>query len=176
MAAVWTDEQDALMVKCLAEGMSRAEAGAEVNKQFNTKYSRNAAIGRAWRKGLRSTLKPGRNKSQRYPPSPQCVAAAAAKRRQAHPAPIHQKALPMPQFNRDGFHGLRCDEVEPLNVPLIELQDSHCRWPVSKHPAAALFCGHFKIEGSSYCLDHYALSVGRGTDSERRAHRVSDVA
>jgi GcrA cell cycle regulator len=74
----------------------------------------------------------------------------------------------LPRFNRAALMDLRCDEVKPLNVTLLELEPHQCKWPVSGERANTRFCGHLRLEASSYCLDHQALSIGRGTPSERR--------
>lgn len=60
---------------------------------------------------------------------------------------------------------------EPL---LVKLEDNNgCSWPVNDG-APYLFCGHSRLGKYSYCAMHRELSRGRGTDSERSAHRVSD--
>ena len=73
----------------------------------------------------------------------------------------------LPRFNRAALMDLRCDEVKPLNVPLFELEPQQCRWPYGDR--SFVFCGHLRLEASQYCLSHYALSIGPGTPSERRA-------
>jgi hypothetical protein len=50
---------------------------------------------------------------------------------------------------------LRCAEVEPRNLPLIELGTDECRYPYGDGPL--LFCGHKKIKGCSYCEPHFDL-------------------
>lgn len=60
---------------------------------------------------------------------------------------------------------------EPLYVSLVD--NNGCSWPVNDG-APYLFCGHAKLGKYSYCSMHHKLSRGRGTDSERSAHRVSD--
>jgi GcrA cell cycle regulator len=161
---IWKDEYDAFLQQCLVVGMSRAEAGAEVNARFGTKFTRNAVIGRCHRKRLQSTLKPGTNFGQvRHAPSRQCIEAGAMARRKPAQPLIQPRVIPM-----------RCDDVEALNVPLIELRDSQCKWPVSGERAHTLFCGRLRLEASSYCPRHHDISVGRGTYSERRADQISD--
>lgn len=65
---------------------------------------------------------------------------------------------------------LRCVEVDPLHVNLLDLQPEQCRWPYGEGPYT--FCGHPAVFGS-YCGPHFGLSVGGGTRSEQSANRVS---
>lgn len=60
----------------------------------------------------------------------------------------------------------------PLLLKLFELGNHDCRWPVGGEKADTLFCGHPQARGSSYCDCHKRMSFGRGTESERSAHRV----
>ena len=59
-------------------------------------------------------------------------------------------------------------------VNLIELKSSHCRWPLwGMEPGLSIaerpYCGDPVQENSSYCPCHYQFSIGRGTESERKA-------
>lgn len=170
----WNADRDARLCQCVSNQMTGGETAKELNNAFGTTYSRNAVIGRAFRLRMRFQSRCAGPRSGK-PPSPQCTAAASQKRSKPAPAPIHTRVATMPQFNRDGFHGLRCDEVRPQNVTLLELAPNGCRWPFG-WGSPYTFCNHPQVETSQYCLDHLAMSVGRGTDSERRAHRVSDAA
>lgn len=60
----------------------------------------------------------------------------------------------------------------PLLLTLLELGNRDCRWPVGGEKAGTLFCGHPQAPGSSYCDCHKRMSVGRGTESERNAHKL----
>lgn len=60
---------------------------------------------------------------------------------------------------------------DPLYVSLVD--NNGCSWPVNDG-APYLFCGHTRLGRYSYCSMHHKLSRGRGTDSERSAHRVSE--
>lgn len=44
----------------------------------------------------------------------------------------------------------------PAHLSLFDLQPHHCRWPYGDGPFT--FCGHDKIEGSSYCAAHARMS------------------
>ena len=62
----------------------------------------------------------------------------------------------------------------PMSIPvgLEDLQPEHCRWPVDIDLEQIMFCGASALVGKSYCHAHRALSVGRGTESERSVFRA----
>lgn len=59
-----------------------------------------------------------------------------------------------------------------LYVTLVD--NTGCTWPLNDG-GPYLFCGHAKFGKYAYCEHHHERSRGRGTVSERSAHRVSDV-
>lgn len=66
----------------------------------------------------------------------------------------------------------RAADVESERLLLRELKAESCRWPDEERDGATgqyTFCGHSKMAGSNYCADHYAISIGPGTQSERSA-------
>jgi GcrA cell cycle regulator len=65
---------------------------------------------------------------------------------------------------------LRCVEIEPRNILLVDLEPGDCRYPYGDGPFT--FCGHPAHEGS-YCLPHFALSSSPGSPRERAATKVS---
>lgn len=65
---------------------------------------------------------------------------------------------------------LRCAEITPRNLTLMELEAEDCRWPYGEGPF--VFCGHPVFHGP-YCASHKALAIGHGTGSERAASRAS---
>ena len=50
---------------------------------------------------------------------------------------------------------LRCTEIVPRNVSLIDLESDDCRYPYGTDEIT--FCGHLKQPGSAYCAAHHAL-------------------
>lgn len=50
---------------------------------------------------------------------------------------------------------LRCVEVEPLNIALLDLEPHHCRYPTMAG-GVTTYCGH-QILDRSYCHDHFWL-------------------
>jgi hypothetical protein len=73
---------------------------------------------------------------------------------------------------------MRCVEIEPLNLSIMDLTENTCRWPAGGYPddTPITFCGHWCPKEVPYCFDHQRLSIGIGTPSERSAHRLSTTA
>jgi hypothetical protein len=151
------------MRQCLADGMTFKETAKHLSERFGRRYTRSAIGGRCNRIRVKSVNPPACRVGSKQERTPAREQASQARRKPAQPL-IQPRVIPM-----------RCDDVEALNVPLVELRDSHCRWPVSGERAATLFCGRLRLEASSYCPAHHDLSVGRGTSTERAAHRVSGL-
>lgn len=70
---------------------------------------------------------------------------------------------------------LRCVEILPQRVSLMDLADDGCRYPFDGvgDEASIVFCNHPQRKDSSYCTPHFWLCRGEGSYSERDAHRVS---
>jgi GcrA cell cycle regulator len=82
---------------------------------------------------------------------------------------------PMPVFERTEAVELRCVEIAPRHLSLIDLEPGDCRYPYGgdEDGEAITFCGHPRRQGSSYCTPHFHLTCGPGTASERTANTVS---
>jgi len=81
--------------------------------------------------------------------------------------------MPAPQqFSCEPISGLRQADVVPLLLPLLDLAPDQCRWPYGD--GLFVFCGCEVWGSGPYCEPHLSLSQGRGTSSEREAHRVSN--
>lgn len=135
---VWTDEQSEVLVALLAQGRSYAEIAETLNEQFNTSYSRNAACGKGFR--LRVTAPP----KIKAPP----------RERKRKPAAVSVKPPPRIEEIR-----LRCAEIEPRHLTLEQLDPDDCRYPFGEGPFT--FCGRLKLEGRSYCPEHFRLSTAK---------------
>jgi len=57
-------------------------------------------------------------------------------------------------------------------LTLLELEPGDCRWPVNDG-SPFLFCAAPAATGGPYCACHAAMSIGRGTQSEREAVRFA---
>lgn len=169
LAAKWLPEHDIALRTHLAAELSYSQAAAKINAEFRTSYSRNAAIGRGNRIGLKSLCpnyagerKPRRKKG--YVTADGIV--ERTRRRKAKPQ----------QFACDET-GHRVADVVPLHLSLIDLDVGQCRWPYGDGSAALpyTFCGCEQFEGSSYCANHVALSTQeeRTWSDERRARAAA---
>ena len=81
---------------------------------------------------------------------------------------------PAPPFRGTKPVELRCVEIDPLHLSLVELERGNCRYPYGgdEEGEAITFCGHPRRPGSSYCTPHFHLSRGPGTPAERSACAV----
>jgi GcrA cell cycle regulator len=136
----WTDAAVVRLRDMLDGNATFREVAAELG------CSRNAAIGKANRLGLRGNSagkprlevspKPKRIRTRPQPSMPVAVIAFPIKR--AEPPPVF---------------------VAGEGVALMDLERKHCRWPLgAKLQVTTRFCGHDKRAGSSYCEHHHRLS------------------
>jgi GcrA cell cycle regulator len=75
----------------------------------------------------------------------------------------------VPEFERVETPALRCVDVEPRHLSLLELAVGDCRYPYGgdAEGEAITFCGHPKREDSSYCPAHFHLTQGSGAMTAR---------
>ena len=67
---------------------------------------------------------------------------------------------------------LRCVEIAPRNLTILELEPNDCRYPYGEQ--VITFCGHPKESGSSYCFPHQRLTLGHSpliSEAERQRRR-----
>ena len=164
----WAPEHSDALREHLALGLSFSEAARRINSKFKTDYTRNAAIGRAKRMGL---VGPGGPKTppRVVPPPlerPYIPATSRSRSTALFPfAPEPGKAEPL---------NLRCVEIEPRHLSLVELEHGDCRYPYGgdEEGEAITFCGHPRHTGSSYCTAHFHLSrnpIAPAEDAEAAA-------
>jgi GcrA cell cycle regulator len=158
----WAPEHSAALRDCLARGMSYADIALALNARFNTTYSRSAALGRARRMGLAGNERGGNDAG---PPS---------KSRQMGLHHLRDRFAStarwfVPVFERVELPKLRCVEIEPRHLALIELEVGDCRYPYGgdEEGEPITFCGHPRREGSSYCTAHFYLTCGPDALPER---------
>ena len=163
----WAPEHSGALRELFALHLSFARIAAVINERFNTVYSRNAVLGRARRMGLAGNDRSG---------SSRC-----AQPRLDRPGEVHlvestspRFSWPVPPFKATKPFELRCVEIDPRHLSLIELEPGDCRYPYGgdEEGEAITFCGHPRRPGSSYCTPHFHLSRGPGTPSERAACAV----
>jgi GcrA cell cycle regulator len=142
--------------------MSYSEIAGAINAKFGTAYSRNAALGRAKRMGLAGP-EPAREPGH-WPKQP---SKASLCRRREHHQPEFMR--PMPVFERTETAPLRCVEIVPRHLSLVELEPGDCRYPYGgdAEGEAITFCGHRRRLGSSYCAPHLYLTREPAATPER---------
>jgi GcrA cell cycle regulator len=158
----WTVEHDAALDKYLQRKFSFSQAAAAINKEFGTAYTRNAAIGRANRIGLKSICPPTGGLHVNRKPRSMPWAAQGVSQRTYY------------RRRKQDVSAYRCVEVAPLNLSLVDLDSGQCHWPYGDGPFT--FCGHPQLPGFSYCGPHYVLSIGTGTVGEQNALKLPRAA
>lgn len=128
--------------------LSYSDLADQINKEFGTRYSRNAAIGQARRLGL-TGKKPASSGGGGIAHRPQQNYKRA---RIVRPKPHHE---PIGVVTESVAFKLRVVPVAPLHLELAELEPHQCRYPDGHGPFT--FCGHPVRPGSSYCGSHHAL-------------------
>jgi GcrA cell cycle regulator len=150
----WAPEHSDALRELIAKGLSFAEAARAINSRFNTSYSRSAALGRARRLRLGA--------DDRRQPSMPTRPAEQDEIVERHPVNSRPLTLPWPtpMFKEVVPVKLRCVDIEPRHLSLIELERGDCRYPYGgdEENEAITFCGHPRRPGSSYCGPHFHLS------------------
>ena len=167
---IWAPEHSDALRDCLSRGMSYGQAASAINARFGTKFTRNAAIGRAKRLGLGTArvrkVLPRRRRPGRWGESAPKTPQKNAPQRVVRPIAA---AAPAPEPEAVKPVKLRCVGIKPRLLAFADLEPGDCRYPYGgeKEGEAYAFCGHPRIPRSSYCRPHHALTHGLGTVSER---------
>ena len=169
MQSSWKAKHTKALREYLAEGLSFSEIAAAINARFsNTAFSRNAVIGRAKRLGLAAAARPGAS-LRIFPKRP----PKARKSRLSQPRERHiPDFMPrIPAFEPTEMPKLRCIEIAPRHLALVDLEPGDCRYPYGgdEEGEAITFCGHPQQEGFSYCTPHFQLTRNPDSLLERPA-------
>ncbi|XIA64426.1 GcrA family cell cycle regulator [Bradyrhizobium sp. TZ2] len=157
----WAPEHSDALREHLAWGLSFSEAARRINATFKTAYTRNAAIGRAKRMGLAGSGRP--ETAPRVIP-PRLERPYDPRTSKSKSNEFSSSLFRWPALGSDGgrteLANLRCVEIEPRHLSLIELERGDCRYPYGgdEEGEAITFCGHPRRPGSSYCTPHFHLS------------------
>jgi GcrA cell cycle regulator len=161
----WAPEHCDALRAGLAAGLSFSQVAKAINAKFKTAYSRSAALGRARRMGV---VGPGRSKpapGSSPKPAPTIDAARVCRSSERQDRGL---LWPMPVFEPAGLVELRCVEIVPRHLSLLDLEPGDCRYPYGgEQDAAVSFCGHPSAAGRSYCAPHLRLTRGPGALSVR---------
>jgi GcrA cell cycle regulator len=163
-ATNWAPEHSDALREFLARGMTFSEIAKAINSKFKTAYSRNATLGRAKRMGLGRPVRP------ESLPEAKPRLSRLGELRPAEPRTSKFHWSP-PAFEEAEPLNLRCVEIEPRHLSLIELERRDCRYPYGgdAEGEAITFCGHPRRPGSSYCTPHFHLSRDPAAALERPA-------
>jgi GcrA cell cycle regulator len=155
-ARTWTAEHDAALKRMRTNNFSSAQIAVALNGEFGTRYSRNAAIGRAHRLGLTLT-----------DPRPQQPAKVFKIRDASKPRIRYVTAkVKLQELDPEPFSDLPID-VCPNRVTLLSCEPSHCRWPAADDGSAEMVCGDTKVAGYSWCARHARVAFSPAQQRRR---------
>jgi GcrA cell cycle regulator len=170
----WTVERIDALRQLYADGWSASQVAAKLGGT-----SRNAVIGKISRLGL---ISPKLKRYDSYGGNMDGRKAGMVERelkpRKARQSvirivPANGNSAKMRVFSsaKTEMSPLRCVEIEPRHIHLMDLEDGDCRYPYGDNPFT--FCGHPTATGS-YCQLHFELIRGNGSPRERSAVKVSN--
>jgi GcrA cell cycle regulator len=92
-----------------------------------------------------------------------------APRRRSDDSALLELLRRRPVLRRRKAVPLRCVEVNPRHLTLVELERGDCRYPYGGEVEgdAVTFCGHRRRKGSSYCTPHFHLTRNPDVPTER---------
>jgi GcrA cell cycle regulator len=161
----WAPEHSQALREYHARRMSYSEIAKAINARFATSYTRNAVLGRAKRIGLADTEQDRVLKQQLASMLENC--ASRAKSLETNPSDTRSSGVRLPEFGPRKLAGvkidpveLRCVDVSPRHLLLVELERNDCRYPYGgdEDGSAITFCAHLRRKGSSYCTPHFHLT------------------
>lgn len=162
----WSEEKVERLKALHRKGLSCSIIAHELGD-----VSRNAVIGKLHRLGL-SNASSTVHRDNQYGRKPRAPRKSPGKAVRIVRANGNSNRLRLFETAKIEVEQLRCAEVDPMNVGLLDLEQHQCRYPVNNH-SPFLFCGHRKMEGSSYCAPHFMLS--HRPEIDRRA-KLREVA
>jgi GcrA cell cycle regulator len=141
----WTTERIALLKNRIEAGFSRTQIAREIG------VSRNAVIGKANRLGLSRAQGPVRQLDR-----------STAKIARPRKATQHRILRALRANPRLAFAEVPGDC--PNRCSLFELQQWHCRWPISDPGTEDFgFCGNNPVKGLPYCAAHARMAYRPGS-------------
>jgi GcrA cell cycle regulator len=164
----WADEHSEALRELRKSGMSYSRIADAINARFKTTYSRNATIGRANRMGLAGPDRPdGR--------SDPTMSAEAPRLHKLREHLVSESRRSMPIFESMKPVNLRCVQIDPRHLSLLDLEPGDCRYPYGgdEEGEVITFCGHPRRQGTSYCTTHFYLTHGHDAAPERPSGIVS---
>jgi GcrA cell cycle regulator len=171
MQSNWEADHTQALREYLAKGLSYSEIAAAINARFKTTFSRNATIGRAKRLGLAAAARPGAS-PRIFPKRPPKARKSRLRQPRERHVPDFMPRIPV--FEPAEMPKLRCVEVVPRHLALIDLEPGDCRYPYGgdEEGETISFCGHPRQEGFSYCTPHFLLTRNPDIALDRPAGTV----
>ena len=175
----WTDESIDYLRELYADGRySGAQMAAMIFARFKSAVSRNAVIGKLHRLGLGQTkceriLARRQARIDRGEPAIKRVRVRAERTEHMPRAKTVRRREP---FDIDPDMVDLPVDFSPCAVTLLDLGDSHCRWPIGDPQLPDFrFCGARRSGEHPYCGRHcriaYAGKVSRETHQDWRARQ-----
>jgi GcrA cell cycle regulator len=173
----WPPEHSQALREYHAKGMSYSQIAKALNARFVMAYTRSATLGRAKRMGL-----VGSDQTRAQQPMLERMLrerAAQARSSGAKLSDTRSAGLILSEFcplkrARVKPVELRCVDVSPRHLPLVELERNDCRYPYGgdEDGSAITFCGHPRRQGSSYCTPHFHLARDPAVPANRPVSRA----
>ena len=163
IAGAWPEEHVRELARLCEEKYSYRAIAGVMNAKFGTNYTKNAVLGKAARVGISKESAPSVPGNKKPKADRKAPYKARAPRKWVETTRIvsangNSNAMRVIRSVVIEQERLRCVEIVPRNVSLIDLEPGDCRYPYGGHDDPITFCGHPKREGSSYCVPHHALT------------------
>ena len=161
----WTEEQTLRLCELWQEGFSASRAAAALNKEFDSRYSRNAVISKLHRIGLTS---PGGDRLLKSRKTKFRSDKKKEAKKVKKDTPVFTNVWPLqrpPEKRRykpdQPWKSQHVEVVVPEDKrkSLLELEDHDCRWPIGDPQKDGFhFCGAEQVRGQPYCPYHLNAS------------------
>jgi GcrA cell cycle regulator len=132
----WSDAD----IKILSDLVADKFSARQIATVFKGRHTRSAVIGKCHRMGLQLT---GSNKK---------YSAEEARIRHIERERARRQTNAVRRVEAERVT-VPTPEPTPYHLTVQQLQKDECRWPYGQSPYT--FCGHKKLEGSSYCPYHH---------------------
>lgn len=151
---IWSDARCERLKSLWDKGLSASAIAVE----FGDGVTRNAICGKIMRMKLpqRGIYRGPKTTNEKKPPK-------------ATPKPKLSTFHSVPKLDTIEQVKLRCVEIEPRLIALLDLEPNDCRYPYGEGSSIA-FCGHPQIRDSSYCPAHRGLTQYRSQNISEAEH------
>lgn len=161
----WNHDMDALLKERVEGGASYREAATAINDKFGTSFTRNAALGRAHRKGFMQPMTPTTQRNSRPRPKPKPARGPKAKSARLFGAALqnHENALARKETEFAAKIVAQPVAIVASAVSFFDARPCHCRWPYGdpRDLETFRFCGEPAPDDRPYCANHTLQSRGQ---------------